>query len=272
MSSLRCLNCGFLNFAADTVCKRCRAALVPPSDNPYFNSYVASMQGGYQPAPSYPQPAPGYAQPDYSQTYFPGPVAPLPRMSKNGGTNAALLALVGLVVAVAIGIGVLWKIGNGRAANFAWQEYNSEDASYSVMMPKQPAHMVQSQPTAVGNLQVHIMMADMDDKGAFMVMHSDYPQEFSKLSAEEMLDASTQGVADETQTTVLSRKNISLDGHSGRELELSMKKIKGGGRTIARVYWVGPRRLYVLIASVPASSNMDTQLNRFLDSFKLRKK
>src|SRR3954467_15026864 len=103
MSSIRCLNCGFLNFAADFVCKRCRSAVVPPSDNPYFNSYVASMQGGYQPAPS-------YTQPSYSSNYYPGAVAPLPRVSKNGGTNAALLVLVGLALAVAAGIGVLWKI------------------------------------------------------------------------------------------------------------------------------------------------------------------
>ena len=265
MSSIRCLNCGFLNFAGDSVCKRCRAALVPPSDNPYFNSYVASTQGGYQPAP-------GYTQPSYSSSYYPSAVAPLPRMSKNGGTNVALLVLVGLAVAVAGVLGLLWKIGNSRSANFAWQEYNSEDGAYSVEMPKKPSHIVQNQPSMAGDLQVHIMMSDMYDRGAFVVMHSDYPEEFSDVPAEEILDASAQGVIDDAQATILSRKSITLDGHPGMELELSVKELKGAGRTVTRVYWVAPRRIYVMIASAPPSPDMNTKLSKFLDSLKLRKK
>jgi hypothetical protein len=270
VSSIRCLNCGFLNFAADSDCKRCRAALIPPSDNPYFNSYVASMQGGYQPAPEYVPP--GYTQPAYSQSYFPGAMAPLPRVSKHGGTNTALVVLVGLVLAVAAGLGVLWKIGNGRAANFAWQEYSSEDQTYSVMMPKKPAQFVQSQPSAVGDLQVHVMTVDTDDGGAFVAMHSDYPGQFSEVPAEEVLDSAVQGITSSSEATILSRKNISLDGHQGLEIELSVKQLKGLGRAVARVYWVAPRRMYVMIAVAPPSTDTDAQLARFLDSLKLRKK
>jgi hypothetical protein len=269
VSSIRCLNCGFLNFSADSVCKRCRAALIPPSDNPYFNSYVARMHGGYQPAPEYIPP--GYTQPAYSQSYFPGAVAALPRVSKNGGTNAALVALVGLALAVAAGVGVLWKIGN-RSANFAWQEYSSEDQTYSVMMPKKPAQFVQSQPSAVGNLQVHVMTVDTDDGGAFVAMHSDYPGQFSEVPADEVLDSAVQGIASSSEATILGRKNISLDGHQGLEIELSVKQLKGLGRAVARVYWVAPRRMYVMIAVAPPSSDADAQLARFLDSLKLRKK
>lgn len=265
MSSIRCLNCGFLNFAGDAVCKRCRAALVPPSDNPFFNSYVAGMQGGYQPAP-------GYTQPSYSSSYYPSAVAPLPRVSKNGGTNVALLVLVGLSLAVAAGIGLLWKIGPGGSSKFAWQEYKSEDASFSVTMPKKPSYNVQNQPSMVGELKVHSMMSDMYDSGAFVVMHSDYPEEFSNVPAEEMLDASVDGLAAEAEATILNKKAISLDGHQGIELELSMKNLKGAGRTIARIYWVAPRRVYVMIASVPTAADTDVKLFKFLDSLKLRKK
>jgi hypothetical protein len=270
VSSIRCLSCGFLNFAADSDCKRCRAALIPPSDNPYFNSYVASMQGGYQPAPQYIPP--GYTQPAYSHGYFPGAVAALPRVSKNGGTNAALMVLVGLALAVAAGVGVLWTVGNARSAHLAWQEYNSDDRTYTVELPQKPAQFVQGQSSMVGDLQVHIMMSELNDRGAFVVMHSDYPKDFSDVPAGEMLDASAQGVAEEGEATILSRKSISLDGHPGLEFELSMKKFKGTGRTVARVYWVAPRRVYVMIASVMPSSDADAQLARFLDSLKIRKK
>ena len=263
MSSNRCAACGFLNFAAAAVCKRCRAALQPPSDNPYFNSYVAGTYGSYQPAPA-------YGQTPYPTSYYPGPLAPLPRVSKNAGVNAALLALLGLALAVALGVWVFWKVGANGSANFAWKEYDSEDRSYAIMMPTEPEHILKTQESMVGDLDAHLMLADMHDRGAFVVAHTDYPEDFSGASADEMLDASAQGAISSTEATELNRKKISLDGHPGLELELSMKKYRG--RTVARVYWVAPRRIYVMFASAPFSPQTDANLSMFLNSLRLRRK
>ncbi len=260
MSSNRCGGCGFLNFAADTVCKRCRAALQPPSDNPYFNSYVTGSYGAYQPASA-------YGQPSYSTPYY--PVAPLPRVSKNAGVNAALLALLGLAFTIALGIWVFWKVGNG-SANFAWKEYDSEDGSYAITMPAKPSHMVQTQESLVGDLDVHMMIADMGGRGAFMVGHADYPENFTDVSADELLDMAAQGAVNSTEARLLSKKKITLDGHPGLELELSLKKLKG--RTVTRVYWVAPRRIYIMFASGPSSPETDTRLSTFLNSLRLRRK
>lgn len=260
MSTNRCAACGFLNFAADSVCKRCRAALQPPSDNPYFNSYVAGTYGAYQPAPA-------YGQPPYSASYY--PVAPLPRVSKNAGVNAALVALLGLAVAIALGIWVFWKVGNG-SANFAWEEYDSKDGSYAIMMPTRPSHMLQTQQSLVGDLDVHMMVGDMQNRGAFMVGHADYPDDFTDVSADELLDMAAQGAVNSSESTLLSRKKITLDGHPGLELELSLKKLKG--RTVTRVYWVAPRRIYIMFASAPSSPETDTHISTFLNSLRLRRK
>ena len=262
MSSNRCTGCGFLNFATDSVCKRCRAQLQALSDNPYFNSYVAGTHGGYQPAT-------GYGPQAYSSGYFPAPLAPLPPVSKNGGVNAALMALVGLALAVAAGVGVFWKMGNG-SARFAWQEYDSKDGSYSIMMPGKPAHQTERQPSMAGELQVHLMMADMSHRGAFMVGHTDYPAEFAEVNAEEMLDLAAQGAVNSSEATLLGKKEIALDGHPGVELELAVKQIKGG-RTVTRIYWVAPRRIYIMFASIPTSAETDIHLAKFFDSLKLRR-
>lgn len=261
MSSNRCAACGFLNFATDSVCKRCRAAFQPPSDNPYFNNYVAGYYGGYQPAPA-------YGRPPYATSYY--PVAPLPRVSKNAGVNIALLALLGMALAVAAGIWVFWKVGANGSANFAWKEYNSEDGSYAIMMPAKPAHMTQTQQSLVGELDVHMMAADMHNQGAFMVGHADYPEDFTDVSADELLDMASQGAVNSTEATLLSKKKISLEGHPGLELELSLKKLKG--RTVTRVYWVAPRRIYIMFASGPSSPDTDARLATFLNSLRLRKK
>jgi hypothetical protein len=267
MNNNRCVDCGFLNFADASACKRCKATLDAPSgvsDNPFFNNYVAELPAGYQTAP-------GYAQPAYSPYYFPGAVAPLPRASKDGSTNAVLVALVGVVLAVAVGIGVLWKFGHTASANFAWQEYNSKDESYTILMPTKPAHVVQNRSSIMGELQVHMMMADMRQHGAFMVGHADYPDDYTEMSPEEMLDLAEQGAVNSADATLLSKKSISLDGHPGVELEITMKQIKGGGRTVTRIYWVAPR-MYIMFASAPKSAEMDATLAKFLDSLKIRKK
>jgi hypothetical protein len=261
MSSNRCAACGFLNFATASVCKRCRASLQPPSDNPYFNSYVAGYYGGYQPAPA-------YGQPPYASSYY--PVAPLPSVSRNAGVNIALLALLGMALAVAAGIWVFWKVGNNGSANFAWQEYNSEDGSYAIMMPTRPAHFTQTQQSVVGDLEVHMMAADMHNDGAFMVGHADYPGDSYAVSADELLDMSAQGAVNSTEATLLGKKKISLDGHPGLELELSLRKLKG--RTVTRVYWVAPRRIYIMFASAPSSPETNARLATFLNSLRLRRK
>lgn len=266
MNSIRCEGCGFLNFAADSVCKRCHAALQPPSDNPYFNSYVARMQGGYEAAPA------GYGPAPYSHPYLPGPLAPLPRVSKEAGVNAALLTLLGLALAVAAGVAVFWKIGAGRSVNFAWNEYEADDGSYSIMMPKKPIRLVQDQPSMAGELKVHMMAVDMFDRGAFVVGHADYPDDYSEMTPEAMLDIAAQGAVNESEATLLGKKNISLDGHPGVELELKLDKLKEGGRNVTRIYWVAPRRIYIMFASAPPSPDMDTHLRKFLDSLKFRKK
>lgn len=225
---------------------------------------AAPDQAEYQTVPQWSQP---FAQTSFPPPdYFPSAVAPLPRASKYGATNTALWTLLGVAVAIAIGIGVFWKFGHH--ANYAWQEYKASDDSYTVLMPGRPVESVQSQATPAGVIQMHLSIVEMGRDGAYMVGYADYPSSFTKLSSQDLLDAGAQGAVARSGATLVSRKNITLDGYPGVELELLPPAGQGfnGGHARARIYWVAPR-LYILFAG-NSKADAEATNTKFLDSFK----
>ena len=271
MNSLRCSNCSFLNFATANTCKRCNTTLDVPAEaeeNDFFGGYGAGWQPSYQTASNYPQPA-------YAPQYFPTPVAPLPRVSKNSSTNTVLFALLGVAVVIAAGIGVLWKFGNNKsaaAANSGWQEYKAQDESFTIQMPGKPSETVQRQATPAGEYQMHMAMAIHQQSGAFIAGYADYPSNFTNVPPQQLLDMATQGALSNSGATLVSKKNISLNGYPGLELEmLPPGNMPGGGRIVTRIYWAAPR-IYILFAGGPKSSDTDAAMTRYFESFKIRKK
>jgi hypothetical protein len=271
MNSLRCSNCSFLNFAAANACKRCNAPLDAPAEaeeNNFFGGHAAAgWQPGYQTASDYPQP-------NYAPQYFPTPVAPLPRASKNGGTNTVLFALLGVAVVIAAGIGVLWKFSNkpvsaNAKANVGWQEYKAQDGSFTVQMPGKPSESVQNQSTPAGDYRMHLAMAAYKHNGAFITAYADYPSNYSNVPAQSLLDLASQGAMSRSSATLLSKKNISLDGYAGLELEM-LPPGSTPGRMVTRIYWVAPR-IYMLFGVGAKSAETDAALTKYFDSFKLRK-
>lgn len=289
MNNVRCVNCGFLNFASALTCKRCKAEFESApallGNSPSIDD-GASSQVNYQAAPSQvvlSQAAPHQAAPEWSQPafqppfqpplYFPTPIAPLPRPSKYGATNAVLWTLLGVAIFIALSIGAIWKFGKAASsANYVWQEYKAPDESYTILMPNHPVETVQSQSTPAGEIQMHISGVEMGQNGAYMVAYADYPGNFTKLSSQELLDAGAQGAVTRSGATLVSKKNITLDGYPGVELELLPPAGEGlnGGHARARIYWAAPR-LYIMFTGVSKSVD-ETTMTKFLDSFKLNKK
>ena len=264
----RCSSCGFLNFASASTCKRCKAALavseVPGSN--YFGGYAPHLQPQYQTASD-------YSQTSYQPQYFPAPVASLPRTSKHGGTNAVLFSLLGVVVAVAAGIGVLWKFNKPAPSTLVWQEYKSEDESFTVAMPTKPVQEVESKATPMGSVQSHMMAGNMGRDGIYIVAYTDFPSESTKAPVNLLLDSAAQGAVTNSGATMVSKKNISLDGYPGLEVEMTVppSQVPGGGLAVSRLYWVAPR-LYMVFVGGLTSSEIYRDRAKFLDSFKLRKK
>ncbi|MDT4952387.1 MAG: hypothetical protein QOJ02_525 [Acidobacteriota bacterium] len=275
MNHVRCSNCGFLNFASASVCKRCKA-----------DFEIASAALGVATADGFPataqvnfQPMAQWSQPQYEQSYpppplyFPTPIAPLPRPSRNGATNVVLWMLLGITVVIALGIGILWKFGKPVSANYSWQEYKSQDDSFSILMPARPVESVESSQIPTGQIQMHEVMADLGSQGAYMVGYSDYPDNSRNVSSDTLLDAAANGAVTHSGATLVSKKRITLDGYPGVELELLPPEGQrlDGGRGFCRIYWVAPR-IYIIFAGGPDSGGGSQAVTKFLDSFKLRKR
>ena len=268
MNSNRCGSCGFLNFAAAASCKRCKGELEsqPQSQQEFFGV----PPGGWQ--PSYETGA-GNPEATYAPQYFPSPVAPLPRTSKNGSTNALLFLMLGLAIAVAVGIGVVWKVGKTEKLNLSWQEYKAADQSFSVEMPTTPQDSSETRSTPAGDLTMQMMIGNMKENGIYVVAYMDYPSSSVKASSDMVLDFAANGAVSNSGATMVSKKSISIDGIPGREVEMTVpdSKVPGGGRAIARIYWAAPR-LYMMFVGGHESSEVFTTRAKFLDSFKLQKK
>ena len=128
MTNIRCSNCGFLNFAEAAFCKRCKAIFEEPPAadmSQQFTQFPPALQGGYQAVAQWPQQA-------FQPSYFPTPIAPLPRASKNGATNAVLWTLLSLTITIALGIGFIWRFAKPSPTITGWQEYTSQDGSFTV--------------------------------------------------------------------------------------------------------------------------------------------
>jgi hypothetical protein len=264
MNSNRCVNCGFLNFTSASACKRCRAAFdEAPSVEPFQQSdpYAANWQGGYEMAAPWPQPA-------YQPAYFPTPIAALPARSKTSGANVLLWVLLCGAIAVAAGIGFLWKFNKAASANNTWQEYQAPDNSFSISMPTKPQESTQN---VVGDIQMHSLTGNMNRDGFYGVAYADYPAtNASKVAPNAVLDAAAQGAASNSGARIISKKSITLSGYPGLETDMEAPQDTGGGRVACRIFWVAPR-IYIVCAGGPESSSVYTSRARFLDSFRFKK-
>jgi hypothetical protein len=72
---------------------------------------------------------------------------------------------------------------------------------------------------------------------------------------------------------MVSKKEISLEGYPGLEVEMTVppSSVPGGGLAVSRIYWVAPRIYMVFIGGVEGSEIYRDRA-KFLDSFKLKKK
>lgn len=267
MNTIRCSNCGFLNFVTDPSCKRCKATfedVPPPATQQFAAEFQPAFQGGYQ-TQQWPQPA-------YNPYALPTPVAPLPKVSKNSSTNAGLWVLLTIAVAVAVGIGVLWKANRSAPTINGWQEYRAPDNSFTVQMPVKAFDTVQSQMTPAGQIQMHIAAGMFENKGIYMVGYADYPSSFdpSRVPTSSLLNAAADGAVNNSGATMVSKKSLTVDGREAIEAEMTIpsSKLPGGGKAVCRIFWAAPR-VYILFVGGQDSSGVYESRDRFLNSFKI---
>lgn len=148
-----------------------------------------------------------------------------------------------------------------------WQQFESGEGRFAATFPGKPDVQVQSVPTAAGPISTKFFIVDKG-KYCFSINYADYSQEImDACDPELMLEGAQEGATQAVRGVLLESKEISLDGHPGREAKVELPAKDG----IVRVrFYLVNNRMYVVQALTFKSNASAPELTKFLDSFQLR--
>ncbi|MFB2936718.1 hypothetical protein ACE1B6_15810 [Aerosakkonemataceae cyanobacterium BLCC-F154] len=141
----------------------------------------------------------------------------------------------------------------------SWNEFSSKQGGFAVSMPGTPKQ--ETGTNQDGSTEHSFSLTS--NNSAFLIHYSDIPK-IEKLTKEEitkLLDNAPNDFAKGANATLVTAKNVSLDGYPGKEFEFILGEgINGKGR----VYLVN-NRLYIVVGMTTQPGNVQ----KFLDSFRL---
>lgn len=147
----------------------------------------------------------------------------------------------------------------------------SKAGKFSVESPVFLKQTTQVQPTAVGNIDIHIFTGEKADGTAYMVMYNDYPAEMiSGMDPKETLNGARDGALGRTKGQLVNEKDLTLDGYPGKDLLVKVTKGSAEGLLKQRMFLV-KNRLYQVMTVGPKQSFDTKEVDTFLNSFKLIK-
>jgi len=147
-----------------------------------------------------------------------------------------------------------------------WQELKSEQGKFSVLMPGIPNYKKHIVNTSSGMLDLHEYSLNKPDI-AFSASYCDYPIEVVKQTSKKVILSNVRdGVISGMHGRLLSELIIEINGHPGRQLHAEISS--GTGIMEGRIYIV-ENRLYQISVATGKQNAFSTDINRYLDSFKL---
>jgi hypothetical protein len=145
--------------------------------------------------------------------------------------------------------------------------FTSADGGYSIAFPSPPTEQTQSQPTAIGTLDIHIAALDLGNQ-ALLVSWQEQPAKAPK-DPKKILDGQRDGMMSSFPgAKIMEQKDITLGTNPGRSFIIKM--VTPDATQFTRVYVVG-NRMYQ-IAAIGAGAGDAAAATKFLDSFALTKK
>src|SRR5205823_287785 len=125
----------------------------------------------------------------------------------------------------------------------AWKPFTSKEGGFSVSFPGTPQASTQKVDTALGAIEIHLLVVGRGEDEAYVVSYNDYPADATK-DPDTVLTGAQKGALTNMKAELKSEKKITLSGHPGREYTGSGEN---GTQVNGRVYLV-ENRLYQMIA------------------------
>lgn len=156
--------------------------------------------------------------------------------------------------------------GQSPTATTGAETFTSLEGRFSVALPQQiSGYRPQSANTPEGRIEGSLFNWKTTD-GSFIVGYVDRPEVVEPMGkrALDILRDSALAVG-QGKARLISEKDISLDGHPGRELKVGLSD----GFTIIRMYLVGKRIYQAIVSIQTVDQAREPNAIKILDSFKL---
>ena len=151
-------------------------------------------------------------------------------------------------------------------------EFSSDAGKFACAFPKAPKSETMPTSTVIGNIDQNMFSVEFSDAW-YGVSYSDYPKEIVDGSEpKKMLDGARDGAVGNLGGKLASEKQIKIDGHPGRAIEIVATDATAGitMEVTARIYLV-ENRLYQILVVREKGRDLQKELDKFFESFKLNK-
>ena len=152
-----------------------------------------------------------------------------------------------------------------------WYQYTAKDDSYTVFFPGKPEEENLSVDTSLGKLNALLVFYQYPEKQRFFSVSSiKYPVDSSEYNVEKGLNGARDGAAINSNSRIISEKNINYQGFPGREIILE-SKVKPNLRLLLRIFIDPSGPTLYSLQVVAEDGNIDfPEAKAFLDSFVIK--
>lgn len=152
-----------------------------------------------------------------------------------------------------------------------WQDYSSDAGKFSVQVPSKPQDMSQEKNTDVGTIKINMAVSELNSS-AYMASYNDYPAKFADAEIQSRLTEGVKGfVTGSIKGEIKSSKEFKLGEIPCQDFEAVGKIQSINASAKGRICIVDSIRLYQVVALGPSDKFSNSDADRFINSFKIKK-
>jgi hypothetical protein len=193
--------------------------------------------------------------------------APNARLWRPATTTVISAALLLRCIAFLVALTLTSAVG-GKAPQ--WREYVSQDGGFIIQMPDEPEVRYDQINGQGSPVPMHTLLANLQNNGSCASIYFDYSEYELTMPVTQFLELGVKLYLKNTNSTLITRRDISLDGYQGVEIESTPNGTSSviPIRSTSRIYWVPEKKfVYVNYVVGPESGTLYAQRSTFLDSF-----
>lgn len=151
----------------------------------------------------------------------------------------------------------------------SWYEYSSEAGKFTVSMPNKPEEKSEEKKTDVATVKMNVAISEFNDS-AYFASYADFPEKFPDAEIEPRLNEAMKGIVGGLKGKVTSSKESKLGKASCRDFEATGKIQAIDALFKGRICLNDNRRFYQMFVLAPATKYSNTDVDRFINSFKIK--